>query len=220
MTEATEQQNRGKVAGMRSGVPMPEEVEFRELAPVGYYVAIRVGFAFPLAEELAMPAAWVELYSRLGLMLDDPAVRWAYDHSGAIRWSELGAPDPRRVLTQAQDFGLVFGAVAAITGGVRDTQRSFGLFARDDREFTDAELALLAAKLGQRHAELAPPANLTRAELEALRMVKDGMKLREIAGDLGVTEGAIKQRLKNARAKLGARNGSHAVSLAVGAGLI
>ena len=67
---------------------------------------------------------------------------------------------------------------------------------------------------------LAPPSNLTRAELEALRMVKDGQKLKEIGTALGITEGAVKQRLKNARLKLGARNGSHAVSLATAAGLI
>ena len=75
-------------------------------------------------------------------------------------------------------------------------------------------------KLERLHLEMAPPSNLTRAELEVLRMIKGGFRLREIAGHLGVTEGAIKQRLKNARGKLDARNASHAVSLAARAGLI
>ncbi len=197
-----------------------DEISFAELAPAGHYIAIRLGFAFPLAEENALPASWVDHYTRNGLMLDDPVIRWAYDNTGAIRWSEIATPDPRGVLPAARRFGLNFGLVAVCGGVDPEVQRSFGSFAREDREFTDLEIALIARKLVKMHVDLAPPSNLTRAELEVLRMVKSGMKLREIAGELGVTEGAIKQRLKNARAKLNARNASHAVSLAATAGLI
>ena len=35
-------------------------------------------------------------------------------------------------------------------------------------------------------------------------MVKDGKRLKQIAHELGVSEGAVKQRLKNAKTKLGA----------------
>lgn len=55
---------------------------------------------------------------------------------------------------------------------------------------------------------MAPPTNLTKAELEALRMVKDGLLVKEIANILGVSEGAVKQRLRNAKSKLGAKNRS------------
>lgn len=196
-------------------------IDFARLAPAGHYVAIRLGFTYPIAELNHMPQAWVEQYARQGLMLDDPVVRWAYGHAGARRWSEIGGGDPRQVMALARSHGLAYGAVVACAGGEDgDVQRSFGSFARADREFSDGELAMLLRKLVKLHRDLAPPSNLTQAELEVLRMVKQGMKLREIAGRIGVTEGAIKQRLKNARGKLGARNGSHAVSLAAGAGLI
>jgi len=61
---------------------------------------------------------------------------------------------------------------------------------------------------------------LTAAEREALGLVRDGLLLKEIAHELGISETAVKQRLKNARIKLKARNGSHAVSIAVRAPLI
>ena len=64
------------------------------------------------------------------------------------------------------------------------------------------------------HAAMAPPTNLTVAELEALRMVENGLLVKEIANALGVTDGAIKLRLKGAKAKLRAKTGSQAVSMA------
>jgi LuxR family transcriptional regulator len=51
-------------------------------------------------------------------------------------------------------------------------------------------------------------------------MVRDGKRLKEIAFDLGVTEGAVKQRLKNAKIKLGAKTGTQAAALASQYGLI
>ena len=101
-----------------------------------------------------------------------------------------------------------------------DAQRSFASFARSDREYTDLELKLLKAYLTRRHSEMAPPTNLTKAELEALSMVKDGKRLKEIAFELNVSEGAVKQRLKNAKLKLSAKTGAQAATLASQYGLI
>ena len=55
---------------------------------------------------------------------------------------------------------------------------------------------------------------------QALRMVRDGLLLKEIAAWLGVSENAIKQRLKNAKLKLGAKTISQAVSISVTYALI
>ncbi len=201
-------------SGTRSGS------EIASLATSGYYIALRIGFAFPLAEHNALPAAWVEHYTQKNYMLSDPVMRWLYQNSGAARWSRIKHADPRGIMAAAAGFGLRFGvAIACDDPGPRG-QRSFGTFARADREFTDAEIALLQAKLQALHIAMAPPTNLTRAELEALRMVKDGFLVKEIANRLGVSEGAVKQRLKNAKAKLGAKTGSQAVSAAAGYGLI
>ena len=51
-------------------------------------------------------------------------------------------------------------------------------------------------------------------------MVKDGLLMKEIADLLGVSEGAVKQRLKNAKLKLGAKTGTHAATMATSFGLI
>ncbi|PKP72911.1 MAG: LuxR family transcriptional regulator [Alphaproteobacteria bacterium HGW-Alphaproteobacteria-6] len=173
-----------------------------------------------MAEHNALPEAWIEHYTQQGLMVHDPVMRWLYAHSGACRWSAMGLPDPRGVMALAEGHGLRFGVAIACAPSSAAGQRSFASFAREDREFTEDEIAVLAAKLQRLHEATAPPTNLTRAELEALRMVRDGMLLKEIAARLGVSEGAVKQRLRNAKAKLGAKTGSQAVSVAVRYGLI
>lgn len=189
-------------------------------ASVGYYIALRVGFAFPLEEVNALPRAWVDHYTQNRFMLHDPVIRWIYSNTGAIRWSALDLPDPMRVLEQAQVFGLRYGAAVACYDGNREGQRSFGTFVRGDREFTDAEIVQFECYVDQLHRTKAPPTNLTPAEIEALGMIKRGMRLKQVAHELGVTEGAIKQRLKNAKTKLNAQTSAQAAAMACEFGLI
>lgn len=194
--------------------------DFAQDAPAGFYVALRVGFAYPLAELNTFPQEWVSLYTEKGLMLHDPVMHWVYVGAGAARWSDIGLPDPMGVLDQAAQAGLRYGVAICCCEGDGSGIRSFGSFARADREYSLAETAALAAKLQELHDYIVPPANLTRAELEALRFVKDGVLLRDIAKQLGVSEGAIKQRLRGAKTKLKARNSTHAATLALEFGLI
>jgi LuxR family transcriptional regulator len=195
-------------------------VDFAVLAPAGHYLALRVGFAFPMEERNMLPEAWVRHYTRHGLMLVDPIMKWVYQQRGAIRWSEISLPDPANVLGTAASHGMRFGAAVSFADQDGKGQRSFGTFAREDREFTDSELDDIHAEVERLHVAKAPPTNLTGAELEALRMVKDGLLMKEIAGLLGVSEGAVQQRLKNAKLKLNASTSSQAVSMATGFGLI
>ncbi|MCF2872202.1 LuxR family transcriptional regulator [Octadecabacter sp. G9-8] len=190
------------------------------LAKNGYYIALRVGFAFPLEEVNALPAAWVDHYTTHRFMLHDPVIRWIYANTGAIAWSGIDLPDPMRVLDQAQTFGLRYGVAVACFDGNREGQRSFGTFARSDREFERAEIDALHAYVVKLHHAKAPPTNLTKAELEALKMVKEGQRLKQIAHTLGVSEGAVKQRLKNAKTKLGAQTSAQAAAMVGEFGLI
>lgn len=196
----------------------PEEIE--QLAPSGYYIALRIGFAFPMEEVNALPMEWVSHYTNQRFALFDPVLRWAYSNVGAVRWSAFPIDDPKRVIAQAKTFGMRYGVTVSVFDGSVDAQRSFASFIRADREYTDLEIKLLKAYLMRRHKETAPPSNLTKAELEALSMVKDGRRLKEIAFELKVSEGAIKQRLKNAKLKLGAKTGTQAAALANQYGLI
>lgn len=194
--------------------------EIGQLAPSGHYIALRIGFAFPMEEVNALPAAWVSHYTKQRFALFDPVLRWAYSNVGTIRWSELTLDDPKQVIAQAKTFGLRYGVIVSVFESDVDAQRSFASFVRPDREYTDLEVRLLRAYLARRHNETAPPTNLTKAELEALSMVKDGRRLKEIAFELSVSEGAVKQRLKNAKLKLGAKTGTQAAALANQYGLI
>jgi LuxR family transcriptional regulator len=196
------------------------QAEIQDLAPAGHYIALRIGFAFPVEEVNALPQGWVDHYTKNRFMLFDPVIRWAYTSVGALRWSEIPVDDPRKIISQAQTFGLRFGAAISVFDGNAEGQRSFGSFCRPDREYSDLEINLLHAFIKRRHTEMAPPKNLTMAELEALGMVRDGKRLKEIAFDLGVTEGAVKQRLKNAKIKLGAKTGTQAAALASQYGLV
>lgn len=196
----------------------PEQV--KALAPSGHYIALRIGFAFPMQEVNGLPVEWVEHYTAQRFMLDDPVIRWMYTNTGATRWSEIDLTDPRQIFRQAQTFGLRYGIVVCCFDGNTEGLRSFGSFARSDREFEADEIAQLFAYVTRLHYEMAPPSTLTQAELEALRMVKSGLRLKQIAHNLGVTEGAVKQRLKNAKIKLGAKTGTQAATLASKFGLI
>lgn len=212
-------------AGLRGAEPLvigsaEDEITLGQIAPLGHYIALRIGFAFPMSEQNALPERWIEHYTHHGLMVHDPVIQWVYGNTGAIRWSEITLPDPKGVMDDARKFGLAYGAAVSCADESPDCFRSFGTFVRADREFTDAELSLLARMVRRLHASRAQVLNVTSAELEALKLVRDGFLTKEIASRLGVSEGAVKQRLRNARVKLGAKNGSQAVSIALRQGLI
>jgi LuxR family transcriptional regulator len=195
-------------------------LDLATLAPVGHYLALRVGFAFPLEEVNCLPRSWVEHYTRHSLMLMDPVMRWVHTHEGATRWSALSNPDPADVLLAARQHGISFGIAASTCERGSGQQRSFGLFLRSDREFTDQEMDLLHTYLVARHHALSPPCSLTVSEIEVLRLVKEGVRIKRISDQFHVSESAIKQRLRNARMKLDAKTGAEAISRAVAFGLI
>lgn len=184
------------------------------IAPAGYYVAVRVGFSFPEAEENHLPEPWVELYTSYGFVVDDPSLKWVYRHTGAIRSDEIGLPDPRHVQAHARLFGLNHGAVVSVTGQADAGRRSYGLFFREDRAFADAELAALQRIVSLLHGGREDEPGLTAAEIEALRLQAEGLRVKQIALRLGISESAVKARLNNVKRKLGARTHAQAASIA------
>ena len=194
--------------------------EFKPLAPAGFYLAIRVGFAFPMVEINQLPPEWVREYAASGLIVHDPVMSWAYKNGGVARFSEMGESDTQGVLELAKNHGLNFGAVVSVTDQASAGQRTFGFFCRSDREYQTAELEQLHRALAAAHRAHARPRNLTPAELETLGLVKNGLLMKEIASVLGISESAIKQRLKNARIKLNAKTGPQAAAKATMLGII
>lgn len=201
-------------------MPTIGEFNFDFHAPAGYYVACRMGFVAPFEEYNNYPEKWIKLYTERGFMLYDPVIRWAYENTGHCRWSALNVADDKNVMCLAHEHGLRFGIIASYRAEDVDGQRTLGSFARSDREFTDAEIDILYRGLIALHNSNSPPSNLTKAELEVLSLLKRGLLMKEIAAVLGVSESAIKARLKNAKLKLSAKTNTHATSIASDFGLI
>ncbi len=185
--------------------------EFDGLATAGYHLALRVGFAFPEFERNSLPQEWIEIYTRDGFMIFDPVIRWVYDTSGQTRWSAILHEDDRDVLKTAALFGLRYGAAISVMQDDMPGLRSFGSFARSDREFEDHELDILHAAVVELHQGVEPARVLTKAEIGTLGMLASGLQLKEIAHQLSISESAVKLRLSNARSKLGARTNPQAV---------
>jgi LuxR family transcriptional regulator len=154
---------------------------------------------------------WIERYTERGYMLYDPLVSWGFSTEGSVRWSQMPMPDPHNILGQAAEFGLKFG-VAVSFGKV--SSRSIGGFARSDREFTDAEIAMIEATVRYLHEESIPTDGLTAAQRHALRTIANGCRHTEAAALLGISESALKARLKSARERLFARTTAEAIQRA------
>lgn len=189
------------------------------LAPAGFHVAVRVGFAFPEYEWNTLPRAWVYIYTRDALMLYDPVTRWIYENTGFVRWSEIELEDPRNVLALAAQQGLNYGTAICVVDEHEPGIRTFGTFARSDQEFSHHEMATLMDHLLQLHQQEPIRDILTEAEIETLNMIRDGQLTKQIAYELEISESAVKQRLKSAKTKLEAKNTVHAVTIAERRGL-
>ncbi len=184
------------------------------LSPAGFYVALRVGFSFPEEELNELPENWVEFYTTRGLVVHDPVMKWVYGNLGAVRMSDITLPDPHQIRAKAMAFGLNFGAVISVMTPADRGRRSYGLFFREDRDFVDPDLATLHGIVKQLHSGNAEERSLTVAEIEALKMQASGLRLKQIAGELNISESAVKARLNNAKRKLGARTLTQASSIA------
>lgn len=185
-----------------------------QISPAGFYVAIRVGFSFPEEELNELPENWVEFYTMHGLVVHDPAMKWVYANTGAVRLTDIALPDPHHVRERAVVYGLSHGAAVSLVTPADRGRRSYGLFFRDDREFEAADLLKLQEILSRLHSGVEVPVVLTAAEIEVLKMQSDGLRLKQIAHEIGISESAVKARLNNAKRKLGAKTLSQAASIA------
>ncbi|MEA5162532.1 autoinducer binding domain-containing protein [Cereibacter johrii] len=212
--QRNEKMTRGTLSALTDQEPL-----FRDLAPAGCYVALRVGFLAPEDEFNLFPSAWTRHYTIQAFGLRDPLIRWAATANGATRWSAVHLPDEAGVLADYRRHGLRFGCVIGLPARTaRSRKRSFGLFARSDREMTNHEIATLRATIAELHAPNRDA--LTPSQAEVLRMLSEGVRYKEIAHRLGITEGAVKARFKAACDRLGARTAVQAANIAQRRGLL
>ena len=189
------------------------ELELRNLArlaPVGYYVALHIRFGAPMLMFRTFPQDWTDRYTEQAYTLRDPLVAWGFSTEGTTRWSEITI-DPFGIMAEAARYGLGFGACVAC-GPI--SSRTIAGIARNDREFTDAEIAKAAELVSHIHAITEPPESLTPAQIEALRLIAAGDRHATAAAKLNISESALKARLNSARQRLLARTTAEAIQRA------
>jgi LuxR family transcriptional regulator len=189
------------------------EIErLRDIGPAGLILAFNLTPRGAEHFHAEQPPSWRKLYEDRNYHFTDPVFVWAVANSGNRRWSEVPLPDVKGVLTAARKHGLVYGAIFSrkING-----KHSMLTLARADRELSDTEMELAAAKFESFLDVVVGAPLLTDGELDVLRALKDGLGQSEIAGKLGISESAVKLRCQKACAKLNARTRTQAVAIAV-----
>lgn len=182
-----------------------------DLSPKGYALGLHIRYASAHLMIQTYDARWTEIYTGKGYMLADPTVFWGFGTEGAIRWSALDLPDPHDILGQAASFGLTYGVVVSFGP---TASRTIGGFARGDREFNDIEIAEIQDVVQDLHVKSTPPEQLTSAQRMALRLIAKGSRHTEAAALLGISESALKARLRSARERLFVRTTAEAIQRA------
>ncbi len=186
------------------------------ISTAGFMIGLNVALRGPEYFHSTYPEGWQREYETNNYMFIDPMVYWGMTRTGTCRWSEIALTRATPVFKRAKAHGLEFGATISTTAGGR---RSLLSVARADRELADDELTRCSAIIGAL-AVATFQSSLTIEELETLKLVAEGHSQKEIAARLGVAEPTVKVRLSKSKDKLGARNTTHAVTLAIAAKLI
>ena len=194
------------------------QTRLADLSPAGCYVALRVGFYAPEIELNLFSKEWIDHYTFSGHALADPLLLWCHQNEGSARWSEiidLGSSD---ILQDYQSFGYRFGSVTSVPGTLSMPKRSLGIFARTDREPLETEMSEIDEILYELHSN--KPAQLTQAQLDALRLYSKGYLQKQIAHELSISVSAVKARLRSGADRLKASTLREAASIAANRGLL
>lgn len=186
------------------------------ISTVGFMVGLNVTLRGPEYFHSTYPEGWQAEYEKNNYMFIDPMLFWGMTKTGACRWSAVALTRATPVFKRAKTHGLEYGATISTTAGGR---RSLLSVARSDRELEDDELARCSEIIGKL-AVATFNSNLTIEEIDTLKLVAEGYAQKEIAAKLNLAEPTIKARLSKVKDKLGARNTTHAVTMAIAAKLI
>lgn len=140
--------------------------EIAERSPAGFAIAVQIRFTSSRFLFQTYPLEWAEDYSRRGLVMHDPVVRWCFENTGAVRWRDLVALDTEGVMKEARAHGMHYGISMA---HVEDGMRSIAGCARPDRDYLDAEIAELQTLFVQLHRDTAGLTDLTPEDEAALK---------------------------------------------------
>ncbi len=135
------------------------------LCPEGYAIALHIKFTTPTYLFQTYKTEWIEYYSQMGWVLQDPTVHWGFQNTGTIHWHELEENDTQGIFKKSAEYGLKYGFVLSIE---TEGSRSVSSFARGDRNFTDDEISEISGLLEILHDKTSKPEQLSQNEREAL----------------------------------------------------
>lgn len=117
-------------------------------SPCGFATAFQVVFTTPKYLFQTYDEEWANYYSKMGVVMKDPAVRWGLANDGIASWPELQKLDDHGIFNKAAEFGLNYWtAMATFDSG----SKSLGAFSRSDRNFTGDECEQLFADFQDLH---------------------------------------------------------------------
>ena len=165
--------------------------------------------------------AWQRTYSANSYRYADPVIAWGLSRTGYRLWTGLDRPrpdDPSGFFLQAHGHGIVAMAGISVAGqGARSILELVSVL--DD--FAPSLLANFETRLAGLHPLfLRDHPRLTCAEAEALRLLAAGATIFEAAHAIGISESAVKLRLRGARKRLGVPTTLAAIHTAACRGLI
>ncbi|WP_027234431.1 helix-turn-helix transcriptional regulator [Leisingera caerulea] len=199
------------------------ESELHEIGPTGYALVLH-GHAWKTKFfYTTYPDEWIAIYDQNNLVTVDPVFLWALGNVGVTRWSEMGVRKTVAadyVMTRASDHGLSFGASAAAKSKHLNNKKCMLSLAREDRELTDEELCRLQEILEYIVEVHDGRMGLSDLDIHTIQALCWGNSQEEIARQMNTSREAIKKRIERIRKKLGARNATHVVSIALSHSLI
>lgn len=185
--------------------------ELDKISPAGYAAGLKLRFTGPALVRDTYPDKWTKHYADRLMAFWDPVVVWALANTGHSRWGDLKVPDPMGVMEEAAKHDLNYGVVISLG---KLSKRSLLGIARPDREFTDDEINQALEVFTRIHNIVIESKVLTENQLEALRLIAGGDMISAAANKLGISESALKARLKTARTRLNARSTAEAITRA------
>lgn len=136
------------------------------MSPAGFAVALHIKYTTPSLLFQTYPTKWVDHYNAKGLVMYDPAVRWGFENTGAIRWRDQVDDDPYGVIQEAKRYGMTHGVTLAVFNG---NSRTVAAFSRSDRDFLDVEIDEIHENLKVLHNDTLGIDQLSEADMAALK---------------------------------------------------
>ncbi|WP_425039502.1 autoinducer binding domain-containing protein [Primorskyibacter sp. S187A] len=184
--------------------------EITDLAPAGFRMVRHAAIFDPVIDFVdGMSEEWADIYLKRGYAISDPVFLWSILNTGAIRWNEVRKNDFNDILEKAKAYEMNYGAVAS---QVVNGRFSILSISRQDRDYTDSEVARCAELLESAIMERQPEAVLKPAEQVILQALARGESLQQLAEDSESPISTIKTRLKRARLALNAKTATQAVA--------